>query len=55
VAASGETAAALDAHRSDVAAETLATDLVDGEVPNAAYRQDAEIDGASLTLTLRRA
>jgi isoleucyl-tRNA synthetase len=55
IATTGETAAALDAHRLDVAAETLATDLVDGEVADAAYRQDAEIDGAPMTVTLRRA
>jgi isoleucyl-tRNA synthetase len=55
IAASGETAAALEAHRTDVAAETLATELVDGEVGEAAYRREAEIEAGMVTVTLRRA
>ena len=55
VVAAGEVAAALFAHRGYVQAETLATELVDGEIEGATYRLDAEVDGTAVTITLRRA
>jgi len=55
VVAAGEVAAALSANRGYVQAETLATELVEGEIEGATYRQDADVDGAAVTITLRRA
>ena len=50
----GAPAEALEAHRADVAAETLATEIVTGPVPDAAYEETAEIDSASVRVSLRR-
>jgi isoleucyl-tRNA synthetase len=55
IAAEGEIAEALSEHGAWVAGETLAADLVAGEVDGATYRQAAEIEGFELTITLRRA
>ncbi len=52
---SGELATALEAHRGIVAGETLAASLLDASVPEPLYRQDADIDGSAVTVTLRRA
>ncbi len=54
VAAAGEIADAFSAHRADVAAETLATEVRDEVLADAAYRQDAAIDGQPVTISLRR-
>jgi isoleucyl-tRNA synthetase len=51
----GELAEALADFGAFVAAETLATELTDGPAPEASFRQDAEVEGSALTITLRRA
>ncbi len=51
----GEPAEALEAHRAFVAAETLATEVVDRPIPDATYAQTAEIDSTSVRVSLRRA
>jgi isoleucyl-tRNA synthetase len=52
VETSGEPAEALDAHREEIAEETLASELgteaVDG------LRQETEVDGVAIVLSLRR-
>jgi isoleucyl-tRNA synthetase len=53
--ASGEVAGALAEHRSSIAGETLATELREGEVADAAYRQVVPVEGSTVTVTLRRA
>ncbi len=55
VEAGGEMADALAAHGADIAAETLATELVGGAVPDATFRQEVQIEGSALAITLRRA
>ncbi len=55
IEATGEIAAALEAHGSYVAAETLATELTPGPVDGATLRQRLEIDGSAVTVSLRRA
>ncbi len=55
VEAGGALAEALDRHRDHVASETLATSVRDAAIEDAAYRQEAEIDGSPVTVTLRRA
>ena len=50
----GEVAAAFAAHRDYVAAETLAAELFDVRLEDAAYRQAAEVEGTPVALTLRR-
>jgi isoleucyl-tRNA synthetase len=55
LAAEGELAAAIDDHAEVVAAETLATELRLDDVDSATAREDADVDGASLRVTLRRA
>jgi isoleucyl-tRNA synthetase len=55
VVATGAAAGALAAHRAYVGSETLATELLDAEVDDAAYRQDAVVEGSAVTITLRRA
>ena len=53
VETSGEPAAALAAHRDEIAEETLASELrtdgVDG------FRQESELDGVAITVSLRKA
>jgi isoleucyl-tRNA synthetase len=55
VETSGEVADAFAAHRASVAGETLAVEAVDGAIADATARQETEIDGTPVTLTLRRA
>jgi isoleucyl-tRNA synthetase len=55
IEASGEIEEALREHRSAVARETLALDLRTAEIPDATYRQDAEIEGSPVAVTIRRA
>ena len=55
VTVEGELAEALSEHRAWVAGETLAAELVSGEADDATYRQEARIEDAELTVTLRRA
>jgi len=55
VAATGEVAEALAAHRAFVAAETLATEIRDEPLPEPEHRAEAEIEGSAVTVTLRRA
>lgn len=55
LAVEGELARALSTHRAFVAAETLATAVREGILPEAAHRVDAEVDGSAVTVSLRRA
>jgi isoleucyl-tRNA synthetase len=55
VATSGDVGAALEAHRGYVATETLATELQGSEIEDATYRQEADVDGTPVTITLRPA
>ena len=54
VETSGAAAAALQAHREYVAAETLAKSLMDAAIPEG-FRQEPTIDGSVVVITLRRA
>jgi len=55
VEASGSVADALEAHREDIAAETLAIELVLGAIEGAIIREVTEIDEETLTIGLRKA
>jgi isoleucyl-tRNA synthetase len=55
IAGSEEVAEALDAHADYVTGETLATELRASPLADATSTQSSEIDGATVTLTLRRA
>jgi len=55
VEASGDLARALAEHRDTVAGETLATDLSETVFTDPLYRQEAEVEGSAVTITLRRA
>jgi isoleucyl-tRNA synthetase len=50
--ASGELAAAVDAHREAIAGETLATSIVGDEIQG--ERQEATLDGETLVVSIRR-
>jgi isoleucyl-tRNA synthetase len=50
----GDVDEALDAFGDQIRSETLATEMRAAELEDATYRQDAEIDGTSITVTLRR-
>jgi isoleucyl-tRNA synthetase len=52
VEASGDVAAALDAHRDEIAGETLAT-MVDRTLDG--FRQEEELDGTTVVVALRKA
>jgi isoleucyl-tRNA synthetase len=52
---SGDLARAFVAHRDDIAGETLATSLTDGLVADAAFSQEASIEGWPVTITLAKA
>jgi isoleucyl-tRNA synthetase len=54
VIAEGEIAAALDAHRDEIAGEVLAVRLVSGSVENGTYRQVSDLDGAPVTIELAK-
>jgi isoleucyl-tRNA synthetase len=51
----GTVAEAFATYRDFVASETLATRIVDGPLPDATFRQEAELDGQTSVFTLRRA
>jgi isoleucyl-tRNA synthetase len=51
----GEMAEAIAAHRDEIASETLAVRLDSAEIADAAHRQEADIDGTPVVVTLRRA
>jgi isoleucyl-tRNA synthetase len=51
----GEMAEAIAAHRDEIASETLAVRLDSAEIADAAHRQEADIDGTPVIVTLRRA
>ncbi len=53
--AAGELALARDAHRGTIAAETLALEVRETAVEDAAFRTEAEVEGGAVALTLRRA
>jgi isoleucyl-tRNA synthetase len=55
VEAGGRVAEAFEAHRAEIAAETLALELVLGAVPGAIIREVTEIDDETVTVSLRRA
>ena len=55
VEASGDLARALAEHRDTVAGETLATELSETVFADPLYRQEAEVEGSAVTITLRRA
>jgi isoleucyl-tRNA synthetase len=55
IEATGEVGAAVDEHRARIAEETLATEIADEPIADATYSTYAEVDGAGLTVTLRRA
>jgi isoleucyl-tRNA synthetase len=54
LSASGNLAEAADEHRAWVSGETLATQISDGEVDGATYRQVTQVEGSELTISLRR-
>jgi isoleucyl-tRNA synthetase len=51
----GDLAEALRVHADDIAAETLATELHHGDLADATFRHEAEIDGSALLVALRPA
>jgi isoleucyl-tRNA synthetase len=51
----GAVAEAVRVHADDIAAETLATQLHVGDLPDATFRHESEIDGSALTVALRQA
>jgi len=55
VEAAGSVAAALETHRDEIAAETLAVELVIGKVEKAMIREVTEIDEETVTVSLRKA
>jgi hypothetical protein len=55
VEARGPVAEALEAHRDEIAAETLAVELVLGAIPDAIIREVTEIDAETATVSLKRA
>jgi len=55
VQAPGDVARAFAAFKDFIAAETLATTLTEGVLPDAQFRQEAVVDGSPVTITLRRA
>jgi isoleucyl-tRNA synthetase len=55
IAGTNEVAEAVDAHADYVAGETLATEVHTAPLGDALYTQTAQMDGATVTLTLRRA
>jgi isoleucyl-tRNA synthetase len=54
VEASGEVAEAIEAHREELAGETLAVSMSDDLIPGG-FRAEAEIEGTPIVVTLRRA
>ena len=54
VSAMGDVAASFDAFRDYVAGETLAIEAADAPLDGDAFRQDVDIDGQSVGISLRR-
>jgi isoleucyl-tRNA synthetase len=54
IAGTNEFAEAFDAHADYIAGETLATELRASPLEDATYTQTAQVDGATVTITLRR-
>jgi isoleucyl-tRNA synthetase len=54
IEASGDLEGALAEHRDTVAGETLATRLSETEIAEPLYRQEADVEGSAVTITLRR-
>jgi isoleucyl-tRNA synthetase len=55
LAAEGALAQAIEEHRDWIAGEALAISMVDGLLDGSAHRQEGEVGGAPVTVTLRRA
>ncbi|HYF12434.1 MAG TPA: DUF5915 domain-containing protein, partial [Actinomycetota bacterium] len=55
VRTTGDVDDALEAFRAEIATETLARDLRSAELEDATYRQDVEVDGTAVVVTLRKA
>ena len=55
IEARGPVAEALEAHGDEIAAETLAVELVQGEIPDAIIREVVEIEGETATVSLKTA
>jgi isoleucyl-tRNA synthetase len=55
VETSGEVAAALAAHRGYVAGETLAVEVVERELDGGVHREESQVDGTLVVVSLRRA
>jgi isoleucyl-tRNA synthetase len=55
IEARGPVAEALEAHRDEIAAETLAVELVLGAIPDASIREVTEIDAETATVSLKTA
>jgi isoleucyl-tRNA synthetase len=53
IAAEGEVAEALTTHRDVIAAETLAVELIDS-VADATFRQEAQVEGVTVTVAISR-
>jgi isoleucyl-tRNA synthetase len=53
VETSGEPAAALEVHRTEIAQETLASELRTGSIDG--FRQEAQLDGVGVVISLKRA
>jgi len=51
----GEPAEAFESHLRYIAGETLATTIEEGTIEDPVYRQDSEIEGVPVSVTLRRA
>jgi hypothetical protein len=54
VAAAHDLLAALREHEGYLAGETLATEVRDAVLEDPDYRQDAEVEGSPVTISLRR-
>jgi isoleucyl-tRNA synthetase len=55
VDAAGQLRAAVDAHRDVIGGETLATAVLDGTIPDADRREEADLEGERVVISLRRA
>jgi isoleucyl-tRNA synthetase len=55
IAANGDAAAAFDEHRDYIARETLAIELGDGSLDGDAHRAEVDVDGVTVSISLRRA
>ena len=52
--ASGELAGAIESHRDTIAAETLAVDVSTRAVEDGVHREEAEVEGSTLVVTLAK-